>query len=282
LKGLQRVRAISAALIYGAFHAHSATAHDFWIQPQSYRLQPGISTPVTLQVGHGPLRQRSPIALRRITRFEAITPQGARQDLRSNLHPGEPAEDAELRLDRRGVYVLVLETDDHAQSHLPASRFNDHLKAEGLTLGLEQRIQTGRMEAEGSESYRRQAKSIVQVGSVDGTSQDQVVEPVGLALEIVPEVSPYTRPRSASLPVRVIWEGNPLAGALVKLTDLEQDSEPLETRLSDLAGRAVFPMPVRGTWLLNVVWTKPLPGARDTDFETVFSSLTFGFSGAAE
>jgi retron-type reverse transcriptase len=36
-------------------------------------------------------------------------------------------------------------------------------------------------------------------------------------------------------------------------------------------------MPRDGIWLLNVIWTKPLPSSRDTDFETVFSSLSFGF-----
>jgi hypothetical protein len=36
-------------------------------------------------------------------------------------------------------------------------------------------------------------------------------------------------------------------------------------------------MPSRGTWLLNVIWTKGLPTSRETDFETVFASLSFGF-----
>lgn len=32
-----------------------------------------------------------------------------------------------------------------------------------------------------------------------------------------------------------------------------------------------------GTWLLNVVWTKPAAARADVDFDTTFSSLTFGF-----
>ena len=52
---------------------------------------------------------------------------------------------------------------------------------------------------------------------------------------------------------------------------------PLETRLTDREGHATFIMPRDGIWLLNVIWTKPLPSSRDTDFETVFSSLSFGF-----
>jgi uncharacterized GH25 family protein len=98
-----------------------------------------------------------------------------------------------------------------------------------------------------------------------------------LPLEIVPERSPYAEPRSATLPVRVIFEGRPLAGALVKLTELAHDQAPAEIHLTDAAGRATFTMPARGQWLLNVIWTQPQPKTRETDFETVFSSLSFGF-----
>jgi hypothetical protein len=36
-------------------------------------------------------------------------------------------------------------------------------------------------------------------------------------------------------------------------------------------------MPTGGVWLLNVIWSKPLPSTRKTDFETTFASLSFGF-----
>jgi hypothetical protein len=79
------------------------------------------------------------------------------------------------------------------------------------------------------------------------------------------------------LPVRVLYQGHALAGALVKLTRLEHDATPLETHLTDRAGRAVFAMPSSGTWLLNVIWTRVQPSTAETDFETTFSSLSFGF-----
>jgi uncharacterized GH25 family protein len=107
--------------------------------------------------------------------------------------------------------------------------------------------------------------------------QQRVTEPVGLQLEIVPEVNPYQKPQPATLPVRVFFEGQPLPGALVKLTDLREDASPYETQLTDRNGRAIFEMPQTGSWLLNVIWTKPLSSAEKTDFETVFSSLSFGF-----
>jgi retron-type reverse transcriptase len=36
-------------------------------------------------------------------------------------------------------------------------------------------------------------------------------------------------------------------------------------------------MPSSGTWLLNVIWTKVQPRSAETDFQTTFSSLSFGF-----
>jgi hypothetical protein len=231
----------------------------------------------TLQVGHGPFRQRSPIPVGRVARFDAISMDGSRIDLRDRLQLGGLADDGHIAFSKPGTYVLVMETDARAQSHLPAIRFNDYLKVEGLTPALEQRERTHRTGADGSENYSRRAKSLVQVRAQDAASYALVTEPLGLLLEIVPEKNPYALPQSATLPVRVIYEGRPLAGALIKLTNLEHDEAPFEMHLTDREGRARFAMPTQGAWLLNVIWTKVLPETRETDFETVFSSLSFGF-----
>ena len=274
----------SATLLLGLLvccRASFATAHDFWLQPMDYWTSPDAVSSFTLQVGHGPFRQRSPIPARRIARFEAIGPAGKGVDLRQSLRLGEAAKDGDFRLGSPGTYILILQTDDSAQTHLPSIRFNDYLKAEGLTPALEQRARLQRLDADGSERYSRCAKSLVQVGPSDAGSQDDVSRPVGLPLEIVPETSPYSVPRPAALPVRVIYEGRPLAGALVKLTDLNNDAAPFETHQTDQDGRASFVMPSSGGWLLNVIWTKALPPSEETDFETVFSSLSFGFPAEA-
>jgi uncharacterized GH25 family protein len=253
--------------------ASPAAAHDFWIQPASFRLQPGGATSLTLQVGHADQRQRSPIRIGRITRFTATGPDGVEQDLKPRLHPGGAESDGDLELPGPGTYVLALQTDTRAESHLPADRYNPYIAAEGLTPAIEWRMRTGGTGADGSESYGRVAKALVQVGASDAGVQ--VTRPLGLPLEIVPEQSPYASPRPKSLPVRVYYDGRPLSGALVKLTDLDHDAAPLASQLTDSQGRASFAMPAKGCWLLNVVWTKPLPASSPTEFETVFSSLSF-------
>lgn len=257
--------------------AEAATAHDFWVQPQAFQVPPGASTTFTLLVGHGPYRQRSPIPASRITRFQRVGPF-ATEDIRSSVHPGGRAGDGDIALSGDGTYMIVLETDNRAQSHLPSLRFNDYLKVEGLTPALDRRRREHRMDYDETEIYSRHAKVIMQAGAFDAAAQARVTEPVGLPLEIVPEVNPYALPRPSTLPVRIVYQGKPLAGATVKLTDLDHDESPVETHMTDGTGHATFALPVQGRWLLNVIWTRVLPADGEADYETDFSSLSFGFS----
>src|SRR5579863_9297404 len=91
---LDRLRYLPVAtLLTGLMYGVVAGAHDFWVQPAEYWLRPEVASSVTLQVGHGPYRQRSPIPISRITRFEAIRPDGVAIDLRGDLHVGGSADD---------------------------------------------------------------------------------------------------------------------------------------------------------------------------------------------
>lgn len=252
-----------------------AAAHDFWLQFDTFWVGPGALATATLQVGHGPARQRSPIPAKRITALQSRGPAGV-VNQRSSLRLGQPTEDAEFRFSETGTHVVSLETDN-ALSNLPAIRFNDYLKAEGLTLAIERRAQTETSDQPGREFYSRRAKALVQAGPPDGAPQPEVTEPIGLSLEIVPDRNPYQMTADEPLPVRILYDGHPLAGALVKLTDLSADEKPVEMHLTDAAGHATFGVPHHGSWLLNVVWTVPLPPNRNAEFLTTFSSLAFGF-----
>ena len=269
------IHAALAALALAGLATAPAFAHDFWAQPQTYWPKADATTPLTLQVGHGVERQRSAIRRARITKVFALTPDGARIDLGEALRLGG-ADDGGVRLTTPGLHVLALETDTHAESHQPAGRFNAYLIEEGLAPAIEARRRLGRTQVDGAERYGRVSKAMIQVGPVDAASQRGALRPLGLPLEIVPERSPYAG-AAGDLPVRVFYQGRPLAGALIKLTDLAHDAEPVESHRTDAAGRARFSMPSRGDWLLNVVWTRPLPASEDVDFETLFSSLSFGF-----
>jgi hypothetical protein len=206
------------------------------------------------------------VPARRVVRFGVVGPDGAE---RAAVFVA--GQDAALRLGAAGAHVVVLATDSGGRNVLPGERFEAYLRDEGLTPAIEARA--GRRGTEGSEAYGRRAKALVQAGA--GGPQDAATMPVGLSLEITPEVSPYATPAPAALPLRVTYEGRPLAGATVKLANLGRDVE-VARAVTDADGRVAFAMPRKGAWRLSVVWTKALPQAAETDFETVFSSLTFG------
>ena len=260
-------------LLIGLGIARASHAHEFWVQPGEFQLAPGTTLSVALHVGDGPTRQRSPIPLHRITRFDAFGPSGDPLDVRASL---AATAKRDVVLDVPGTYVLTLATDNRAYSRQSAERFNAYLETEGLTPALEHRARTHQMHVDGFERYSRAAKSIVLVGAPGARSQLHVTKPLGLPLEIVPLVNPYGQPRPTSFPVRVVYEGQVLPGALVKLISLEQNLAPVDAKRSDSLGLATFAMPQTGTWLVSVVWTKRLENSPDADFETHFASLTFG------
>lgn len=260
-------------LLVGFGAASAAAAHDFWVQPQVFAAPVGAAVPVTVEVGHGSFRQRWSVAIDRVASFATVGPGGT-VDRRADLHLDSGASDAELRFAAPGTYLVVL-TTNHASSNLPAIRFNDYAKTEGLVPALAVRAKAGTADTPGREIYSRRAKALVEIGTTTAP-QPWVTKPLGLTLEIVPERNPYALKPDEALPVRVYYDGRPLAGALVKLTNLDFDAKPVRAATTDTGGRAVFGIPFRGLWQMNVIWTKQIAGTPQADFDTTFSSLTFG------
>lgn len=253
--------------------ASPVSGHDFWIQPARFSVKPGESVPFSLLVGHGTARQRWGVPVDRVLRFAVISGAGS-ADQRAVLHTESGEDDGRLALTAHGTHVVVLESGP-AISALPAIRFNDYLKVEGLTPAIAHRARTGTTQAEGREFYSRRAKTLIKVGAT-GMAQPHVTRATGLKLEIVPQKSPYDLKAGEALPLQILYEGQPLSGATVKLNNLDSDAEPVAQRLTDASGRVAFAVPQRGRWQLNVIWTAPINHPR-ADFDTVFSSLSFGF-----
>ncbi len=252
----------------------AASAHDFWLQPRSWQAAPGVAMPFVVEVGHGPFRQQwgadggHLLALNDLARGGSI-------DIRALFKAGGEQPHLTRIFQRQGLHIVSL-VSTNAASDLPSIRFNDYIKVEGLTPALAQRDRLRLTDTPGRELYSRRVKALVQVGPV-GAAQPQVTRAVGLTLEIVPQRNPYTLAPGELLPVEILYQGKPLPGAMVKLNNLDFDARPIEIHLTDVSGRTSFNPPRRGKWQLNVIWTKPITGNPKADFETTFSSLTFGF-----
>lgn len=259
--------------------ATPALSHDFWIQPNRFQTQPGQPFPVTLQVGHGDARQRWGNGLDRIIQLKSFGPNGAR-DLKADFR-GAASADILTRFNEAGTHAIVLQST-LARSELPAGRFNDYLQVEGLTGINAARVRTGATGQAGRERYSRRAKALVRVGAATPANSRVATRALGLKLEIVLDKDPYTLGSTGSLPLHVVYNGKRLSGAKVSLTNLDSDAKAFATAVTDPAGRANFRVPRSGNWLLNVVWGEPVSGDPTADFETTFSSVTFGYGTRSE
>jgi uncharacterized GH25 family protein len=271
------LRCCVAAVLYGATAA--AAAHDFWLQPSSFALAPGAEAGLALMVGDGGERRQSPIPARRIARFEAVAPDGTPAPLHGRA----------FRARCTGIHALVLQTDDAAQSHLPAGRFNAYLREEGLQAVIAHRERHRLQGDAGAERYSRVAKALLAVrGAANGgcapsrgagmAPEANAERAFGLPLELVLEpIQPKVGgvAERQGLGARVLYRGRPLPGSLVKLTDLARDEAPAATATADARGAVQFTLPYCGNWRLNVVWSEPAQRGDGIDYETIFSSLVF-------
>ena len=254
------------------------TAHDFWIQPQRFQAAVGTPFPASFLVGHAALRQRWGLGADHVPLLADIF-GGKRRDIRGDLKLVGGSADLVTTFDTPGVHVIAMQST-YALSDLPSLRFNDYAKVEGLSLILADRRQSGITNANGRERYSRRAKALVQVGAQTAANQMLATRAVGLKLEIVPELNPYALDASRMLPVRVMYKGRRLPGATVKLTSLEFDAKPVAIAITDRNGHARLRVPPVGDWLVNVIWSEPVKGDPNADFDTTFSSLTFGYDPA--
>ena len=258
--------------VLAAFVALPAFAHDFWVQPNVFWVAPGRPVPVSLWVGHGVNRSLWDADIAKVTILRSVGPNGTVNQQGAIRQGGV----GRMTFTTPGVQVVTLETD-HTDSNLPSIRFNDYAQTEGLALVRAQRQRLRQNDAPGREVYSRRAKALVRVGNDPMTSSPHVTQPMGMRLELVPDSNPYSAPANQPLGFRVIYEGRPLAGALVKLTNLASDERPVATQITNRAGHVAFSVPRTGDWQLNVVWSVPITGNPDADYDTTFSSLTFGY-----
>jgi len=265
-----------AAALIAALVAFPAAAHEMWLQPSTFRTSPGDPVKVTFLVGDAADVTPWTFRWEKLHSFKSYGPQGI-SDQQTTIRPITPAtpENAVMNWQTPGTHMLVLESH-HQPNTLTATRFNDYLAVDGLTPAIEHRKRNGETRKAGREIYSRRSKTLIQVGTA---ATNNVLQPIGQTLEIVPERNPYAPGNDTRLPVRIIYEGRALPGALVALTALGTGSKPIQKQTTDAEGRAVFDVARRGNWMVSVVWTRPIKSNKTADYDTVFTSLTFGYPG---
>jgi len=242
-------------------------AHDFWIEPSTFEPAPGQRVAVRLRVGERLKGDPVPRDPRFLERFAVVGASG--EVPVEGLPNTEPA--GFLTLSAPGRYLIVYDgSRDKVQ--LDGKKFEEYLSEEGLERISELRARRGQSAAPGREVFSRCAKALITVGDGKGSGYDRVL---GLPLELVPEKDPTRLKGGGALPLRILYDGKPIAGVLVAAISRDRPDRVVSAR-SDARGRVQLPLDQEGLWLVKAVHMVPAPKDTGAEWESFWASLTFG------
>lgn len=259
-------RAAAALVLLGTLLASPALSHDFWIEPSSFHPAAGSELAVSLRVGEHFRGEPVPRVDPRIVKFVLASASGEAPI--GGLPGTDPA--GFVRVSSPGL-ALIGYRSLRSPITLEPEKFEKYLADEGLDDVLQIRKARGEQGKPGAEVYSRCAKSLV---AVDGMGESGFDRVLGLTLEIVAESNPGKVHAGETMRVRILHEGKPLAGALVKAIALEDPDNTLSSR-SGKDGRVSLRLPRRGVWLVKAVHMVPAPKETGADWESLWASLTF-------
>lgn len=238
-------------------------AHDLWIEPATFSPQPGQIVSLRLKVGQdfiGDPVPRDPSLVK-----EFVVQDGARL----LPVPGRAGMDPAgfLRVEQAGLRVIGYHSNP-SRVEMDAAKFNAYLKEEGLEAIAAQRAQRKQSNTGVRELFARCAKSLLLTGTPSLTQADRAL---GFPLELVAEKNPYT---GRDVPLRLTYQGKPLAGALVVAMNRWRPEEKISHR-SGADGRVRFVLPADGQWMIKAVHMVEAPAGADADWLSYWASLTF-------
>ncbi|MBA2547468.1 MAG: DUF4198 domain-containing protein [Burkholderiaceae bacterium] len=224
--------------------APAAVAGDAWLQPRRTAVLPGTIAQIDLAIGTKfSLRDdlvkqdRVGVARARLNgkTFDLAEPSVDKKSLEYRAPLSEP-----------GIATLWLSLAPRSLE-LRAKQVKSHLDEISAPVSVRQAWESSKGRRPWREVHTRHVKTFVRVGRPkDDRSWSQ---PVGLALEVVPEKDPTALRAGDDFPVRVLKNGSPIAD--FPLGIVHEGNTGRAVKQTDAAGRAVFKLTRSGHWLLR-------------------------------
>lgn len=234
-------------------------AHDLYLTPESGRR-------VCAGIGEHFPKSENAVTADRVNQFQLRTERGTTtlqasvtgKQFCAAVPAGNAAYVAELTVQPRFI-------------RLPASDFNPYIHGEGLRQIEKARAERNDAQKDGREVYSRYAKII------EGKTP-LATEPVGHALEIIPEMNPSALKAGDSLTVRVLFKGKPLVDAQVSATyagaEMKGHDYPVSAR-TDADGKATLKLDRPGLWYARLIYMEAAQNDPEIDWRSYFATLTF-------
>lgn len=244
--------------------AATAFAHDSWLLPTPARLKVGATAVFELTSAMAFPTPETPMKADRLVAGR-VRLAGSTRELRAEAQPKFLRLSA--LLDREGVATAWVESRPRTLDLKP-EEVAHYLQEVGAadTVGADWKKSGGKA---WRETYVKLAKTYVRVGE---PSEDRSwAEPLGLALEMVPDKDPTRLKRGETLPLRVLWEGKPLSG--LSVGSVGDGKGPGSLQRTDADGRVSVVLDRPGPWLIRATLIRPAGGA-DGQWNSHFTTLT--------
>lgn len=267
------LKKIATTLFILTAGAPLALAHEYWIEPRVYTIDPSEEIEADLKNGQHFKGSRYSFINDRFDFFKITGPSGEKAVTGRN---GDiPALKAKVGED--GLYSSSLQGNFDRITFNKAEKIKSYMDYEGFKGVLERHQERGFALNRFQEQYARCAKALFQVGSTSNSDKDGLT---GLKFELVAEKNPYQLTQTDLLPVRLYWEGAPMGDVQIRMFRYDGD---LETKIvrTDKNGRASFPLKGGGKFMLNAVHIfegDDDPDTRLAEWVSYWASLTFGMS----
>ena len=262
--------------------AHVAFAHDFWIEPATFRPMSGARTSLTLHVGTDFKGESIIFHPEYFNRYIVAGPDGERKV------EGELGDDPAGRAATAGpgIYAAIYDSKQFDIAFDDFSKFESYLKEEGLERQLA--LAKARGPGKVREMYSRCAKTLLAVSTDAGSAAARASRssPAAMpsvpsfdryfkcALELVAENNPYAMKPGGELRLRLLFREKPVEGVLVAAFNKSDPTKKLNAR-TDKEGRVTFALPRNGVWLTKAVHMVVPARLTRADWESFWASLTF-------
>jgi len=265
----RRLPVIAALLVI----ADPVFAHDMFLRLSDYFVAPNSTLSVRLFNGTFVLSENS-IAPDRVADIAVVSPTGrARIDVAQWNASGDTSV-YPVTTGAAGVYVLGVSTKTRVLE-MSGENFNAYLRSDGIPDELAARRAQKRLTERARERYEKHVKALVQVGSTPSAAYATVL---GYPAELVPVENPYTLKVGATLAIRVLVDGKPVANQFVQYGGLSTSGGRVAQRnlRSDASGVVRVPLDRTGTYYVKFISMTRIVGDPEANHASKWGSLTFG------
>ena len=251
------------------FSTMSSFAHEYYLEPERYSVALGEVVGIAHKNG---MRFKG-------SAYPWVTNWNIRSEAWQN-GSGVPLKGQDgdrpaltIKSSQPGIVSVIHQSNVSTLTFKEWDKFVSYLADEGMEPIEQAHLQRNLPKTDFVEAYSRFAKTLVNVGS-EPSGQDAVT---GLKIELVALKNPGTLKRGEPLPVRVLYDGEPLKGVMVKVF-AGVDTEVAARIRTDENGEANVPDLGEGAYLLNAVnMVEPVTEeakAKKAAWESFWASLT--------